>query len=471
MGSNLDVVKKYIDTHASRFEEDLFELLHIPSVSTDPVFGEHVRGAAQWLVDRLRGIGLEARLVETERHPIVYAESAPVKSAPVVMVYGHYDVQPADPLNEWQTPPFEPQIRDGKIFARGASDDKGQLLTHVFAAEAWLKTVGKLPVQLKFVIEGEEEVGSHSLEEYLAGRSRWSGLPAPNELGVDICVISDGRQYAQDRPAITYGLRGLLYCELILEGPKQDLHSGVFGGSILNPAIALTRILARLIDEKGRVQLPGFYDDVVPLTEKERRAFAELGFDETEYQRALGVSSLHGEEGYTTLERRWARPTFEVNGIWGGYQGEGSKTIVPAKAGAKFSFRLVPDQDPEKIGRSLESFVRASCPPGVRMRLSKTSGGRGLVLPLESPYISAASDAIEKGFGKRPVFMRVGGTIPVVSFLHQYLGVDSLLVGWGQDDDNIHSPNEKFILADFHRGILASAALWEPMSRASKPPK
>jgi succinyl-diaminopimelate desuccinylase len=313
-----------------------------------------------------------------------------------------------------------------------------------------------LPVQLKFVIEGEEEVGSESLYQLLER--------TPERLACDVIVISDSSQFAPGQPAITYGLRGIAYYELRLTGPKQDLHSGTFGGAVTNPVNTLSRLLAALIDEQGRIQIPGFYDDVVPLTERERRQFADLAFDEVGFRERLGIDGVTGEAGYTTTERRWARPTFDINGIWGGYQGEGSKTVLPARAGAKFSFRLVPDQQPAKIAAALRQRLTELCPPGIKLELTDMHGAPGVMVPLDSPYMAAAAKAIERGFGQTPVFIREGGSIPIVTAFHQRLGVDALLLGWGLDDDNTHSPNEKFCLADFHRGIKASAYLWSELA-------
>jgi acetylornithine deacetylase/succinyl-diaminopimelate desuccinylase-like protein len=372
------------------------------------------------------------------------------------LVYGHYDVQPPDPLAEWISPPFEPTRRDGNLYARGATDDKGQMLTHVKSAEAWLKSEGKLPVQLKYLIEGEEEVGSKNLADFVSANLE--------KLKCDVIVVSDCSQFSPGQPAITYGLRGLAYYELRLVGPKQDLHSGTFGGGVVNPAIALSKILSGLIDAKGRIQVPGFYDDVLSLTDRERQQFASLPFNEANFMKQIGVDAVAGEEGYSTLERRSARPTFDVNGLTSGYQGEGAKTVLPSKASAKFSFRLVPNQDPKKITAALEKKLKELCPAGIKMELIDFGGSPGVVVPLESPFVAAAAKAIEQGFGKAPVYIREGGSIPVVSTFRQKLGVDTLLLGWGLDDDNTHSPNEKFCLADYHRGIKASARLWAELA-------
>jgi succinyl-diaminopimelate desuccinylase len=456
----LSRIDSFLEQNAGRFEEDLCNLLRIPSVSADSRHKSDVERAATWIVDQFKAMGLQAELHPTPGHPIVYAESAAVPGAPVVLVYGHYDVQPPDPLNEWLSPPFEPTRRNGNLFARGATDDKGQMLTHVKSAEAWLAAAEQLPVQLKFLIEGEEEVGSRNLEDFIEQQKR--------KLACDVVVVSDTSQFAPGQPAITYGLKGIAYYELRLTGPKQDLHSGTFGGSVSNPANALVRMLAALIDEEGRVQVPGFYDDVLPLSEQERRQFAELPFDEGEYMQSLQVDGLSGEAGFTTIERRWARPTFDINGLWSGYQGEGAKTVLPAKSGAKFSFRLVPNQDPHKITAALRGKLQQHCPPGIKLELIEFHGAPGVVVSLDSPYVAAASRAIEQGFGRAPVYIREGGSIPVVNTFKQLLGVDTLLLGWGQNDDNTHSPNEKFSLADFHRGIKTSAHLWYELGQLRK---
>lgn len=450
-------LEQYLAANRTRFESDLVDLLRIPSVSADGRHREDVRRAAEWTAAEFRRIGLATELIPTSGHPIIYAESPPVAGGPTVLVYGHYDVQPPDPLGEWITPPFEPTVRNGSIYARGATDDKGQMLTHVKSAEAWLAVRGKLPVQLKFLIEGEEEIGSEAVYKFLdASRER---------LKCDVAVISDSSQFAADKPAVTFGLRGIAYFELRVTGPKQDLHSGTFGGAVTNPINALSRILASLVNENGRVQIPGFYDDVVPLTERERSQFAALPFTDEAFQRQIGVEGLTGEQGYTTLERRWARPTYDIHGIWGGYSGEGAKTVLPARAAAKFSFRLVPKQDPHKIAAGLRTFLADHTPPGVKLELVEMHGAPGVVVSLESPYMAAATRAIEAGFGKPPVFIREGGSIPIVTAFFERLGVDTLLLGWGLDDDNAHSPNEKFSLDDYHRGIRASAHLWSELAK------
>lgn len=454
--SNLD---QFLTDNASDHEKQLFELLAIPSVSADSAFKGDIDRAADWVEQRLIKSGLKVERLETPGNPILYAESAPVPGAPVVLVYGHYDVQPPDPLDEWISPPFEPTVRDGNVYARGATDDKGQMLTHVLSVAAVLEQVGSLPLQVKFLIEGEEEVGSEHLEMVVARDKE--------RLACDCVVVSDSSQFAPGVPAVTYGLRGIAYYEVLLQGPKQDLHSGAFGGGVTNPANVLSKMIASLIDDDGKIQLPGFYDDVVPLTDREREEFANLPFDEEGFKAQLEVDGLSGEVGYTTLERRWVRPTCDVNGLWSGYQGEGAKTVLPARAGAKVSFRLVPNQDPKQVSAALEALLKPMVPPGIEMTIIDHHGAPGVMFPLDSPFMKAASSAIEQGFGNKPVFIREGGSIPIVNTFAQVLECDVLLLGWGLDDDNTHSPNEKFCLADFHRGIKASAALWDELAKVT----
>jgi len=455
----MDAVASYIKSHRTAFEDDLSALLRIASVSADSRQKAETRRAADWMAAQFKHLGLATELVETAGHPIVYTESPPVPGKPIALVYGHYDVQPPEPLDEWISPPFEPTVRNGNVYARGATDDKGQMLTHVKGAEAWLKTVGKLPIQVKFLIEGEEEVGSEHLAPFVkANRER---------LACDTVVISDCGQFAPGMPAITYGLRGIAYFELRLRGPKQDLHSGTFGGAVTNPAGALVTLLAALKDEQGRIQVPGFYDDVIALTQRERDEFSSLPATDAEFMQSVGVDGLWGEKGFTSIERRWARPTCDINGLTSGYQGEGAKTVLPAKASAKFSFRLVPKQDPHKIAASLRKFFEERLPPGIQMELIDHHGAPGVVVPIESKFIKAAATAIERGFGQAPVYIREGGSIPIVNTFTQELGADALLLGWGQNDDNTHSPNEKFSLDDYHRGTLASAYLWNELANVS----
>lgn len=455
----LDRVDAYLEKHGSNFEEQLKDLIRIPSVSAQPDHDADTHRAAEFIRDDLIAMGLGVELISTKRHPIIYAEWLHAPGKPTLLIYGHYDVQPPEPLEPWLSPPFEPTVRAGNLYARGATDDKGQMFTHLKAAEAWLKSTGSLPVNVKFLIEGEEEIGGVNLETYVAEN--------PKKLACDYAVISDCSQFAPGMPAITYGLKGLAYFEIHVRGANRDLHSGTYGGSVANPLNALAAILASLKGSDGRVRIEGFYDTVKPLEDWERAAFAKLPFSEAEFQADLGVSALVGEEGYSTLERKWARPTCDVHGLFGGYAGPGPKTVLPCKAGAKLSFRLVPDQEPKAIEALLREHIRKVTPPGVTVEVMTHHGAPAVLVDVDTPGFRAAVRAIEIGFGTRPVFIREGGSIPVVGLIKQHLKVDTLLLGWGQNDDNLHGPNEKFSLADFHRGIKASAHLFQELAGAS----
>ena len=448
----IDRVDAYLTAHKADFEEQLKALVRIPSVSAQPDHDADTRKAAEFVRDDLRRMGVPAELVETKGHPIVYGERLDAPGKPTLLIYGHYDVQPAEPLEPWLSPPFEPTVRDGNLYARGATDDKGQMFTHLKAAEAWLNVTGSLPINVKFLIEGEEEVGGANLEAYIAANKQ--------KLACDCAVISDTSQFAPGMPAITYGLKGLAYFEVVVHGAKNDLHSGTYGGAVANPLNALAEILASLKGPDGRIKVAGFYDDVRDLADWERAEFAKLPFSDDEFRDSLGVPALFGEAGYTTIERKWARPTCDVHGLYGGYQGPGPKTVLPCKAGAKFSFRLVPDQDSKKIATLLRTHLDAHSPPGVTFELIEHHGAPAAIVDVKSnPAVPAAVRAIEAAFGTPPIFMRDGGSIPVVGLIKKELGVDTLLLGWGQNDDNLHGPNEKFSLADFHKGIRASAHL------------
>jgi acetylornithine deacetylase/succinyl-diaminopimelate desuccinylase-like protein len=442
---------------------DLIDWLKIPSISSDSTKKSETHAAARWLVEKFSRAGLEVELIPTRGHPLVVASTPPVSDTgsnskiPVVLVYGHYDVQPVEPLGDWITGPFEPTVRDGNLYARGATDDKGQVLTHVQSVCDWVASGRPLPLQIKFLIEGEEEVGSENLERLLPEL-------APR-LGCDCVVISDSSQYADGQPAITYGLRGIATYELRIDGPRQDLHSGSFGGSVMNPAIALAHVLSSMVDRQGIIQIPGFYDDVRPLDDVQRQAWKRLPQSDSEFAEGVGVQELFGEVGYSTDERRWARPTFEVNGITAGHQGEGVKTIIPATASAKLSFRLVPDQDPDAITRGLRQHFQSVMPVGVTWTLAPDHGAPAMLAGIDSPFMAAASAAIQSAFGVAPVMIREGGSIPIVAQLQSVLGCDCLLIGWGLNDDNAHSPNEKFRVADYHRGIAASTALWHEIGK------
>jgi acetylornithine deacetylase/succinyl-diaminopimelate desuccinylase-like protein len=452
MSGTLEQVDAYLESHSEAFESQLKDLIRIPSVSAQPDHNADTRRAAEFIRDDLVAMGLKnAELIETKGHPIVYAESLNAPGKLTILVYGHYDVQPPEPLEPWHSPPFEPTVRNGNLYARGATDDKGQMFTHLKAVEAWLKAGGGLPINVKFLIEGEEEVGGANLEAFVAENK--------TKLACDYAVISDSSQFAPGVPAITYGLKGLAYFEVIVRGANVDLHSGTFGGAVANPLNALATILASLKGPDGRILIDGFYDKVRPVENWERAEFASLPFSEEEFRKSLGVTSVEGEVGYTTLERKTVRPTCDVNGIYGGYQGPGPKTVLPCKAGAKLSFRLVPDQDPKTVVAQFHAHVKKVCPPGVTYEIIDHHGAPAVLVSVESPGVRAAVRAIEKGFGKAPVFIRDGGSIPVVGLIKTELGVDTLLLGWGQNDDNLHGPNEKFCLADFHRGIKTSAHL------------
>lgn len=457
----MQAIEKYLEDHREQFEQELMEFLRIPSVSANSEYAADVRRACDFVAEQFRSIGLQTEVIQSSGHPMVYAEWLGAPNAPTVLIYGHYDVQPPEPFDLWVTGPFEPTIRDGNVYARGATDDKGQMFTHVKAVQAWLKTTGSLPVNVKFLIEGEEEVGSEAIEAYLPENKE--------KLACDHVVVSDCSMLGPDRPAITCGLRGISYFEVFLKGPDRDLHSGSFGGSVKNPANAICELIASLVDADGRITLPGFYDDVLELTEEEKKQFTSLDFGDDAYKKEMGVSELFGEKGYSTLERRWARPTCDVNGIFGGYQEEGAKTVIPSKAGAKVSFRLVPDQEPSKIEAAFREHLQRRCPPGIEMKIVSHHAGKAIVVPLGSPGLAAAAKAIEAAFGVAPAFIREGGSIPIVASFKAHLGADSLLIGFGLPDDNTHSPNEKFCLKDFHRGIKTSVYLLDELGRLAKP--
>jgi acetylornithine deacetylase/succinyl-diaminopimelate desuccinylase-like protein len=445
----MDKVIAAIRGAAEKQRAELFELLSIPSISADPAHKPDMQRAAQWLLAKLQGLGIRSEVVPTPGHGIVYGEHLEAEGAPTVLLYGHYDVQPVDPLDLWTTPPFEPTIREGKVFARGSSDDKGQVLCHLLAVQAFMEVTGELPVNLKIVIEGEEEVGSPNLTPFVeSSRER---------LACDAVMVSDSAFFAKGVPSLVYGLRGLAYMEVLAHGPNRDLHSGSYGGGVTNPADALAGMIAALHDEDRRIAVPGFYDDVRELSSAERKEYAKLPYDERAYMADLGVDGLQGEAGYSTLERLSARPTLEVNGIWGGYTGEGAKTVLPSFAGAKISCRLVPDQDPDAIAERVEARLRELAPAGIRLEFIRHHGGRPYLAEPDSPFVEAGKGALEAAFGKRPLLTREGGSIPVVEAFGRLLGAPAVLMGLGLPDDNLHSPNEKLDLEQFHKGIEAAA--------------
>lgn len=448
----------YVDSNKDRFKDELFELLKIPSISADSKYKKDVKEAATFLENQLKSIGMdEVKLCETDGNPVIFGKHLKAGAdKPTVLIYGHYDVQPPDPLDLWETAPFEPTERDGKVYARGASDDKGQAYIHVKAIETWLKSGQDVPVNIKIILEGEEEVGSPNLVPFLKEYK--------DELACDMVLVSDTAMFAKDTPSITYGLRGLAYMELEVFGPNRDLHSGVYGGAVQNPLNALCEMVAKMKDENGVIQIPGFYDDAIDLTEEEREAGRKLPFNEKEWLGAIGVDEGFGEKGYTTLERKASRPTLDMNGMWGGYQGEGAKTVLPAKAGAKISMRLVPNQDPHKIAKLFTEYCESIKPAGVTIKVTDHHGGDAAMTPLDFYGLKAAAQAYNDVYGKEPLFAREGGSIPIVADFERVLGVNTILMGFGLNSDAIHSPNEHFHLKDFYRGIKTSVRFLEVLS-------
>jgi acetylornithine deacetylase/succinyl-diaminopimelate desuccinylase-like protein len=433
---------------------ELEDFLRIPSISSQPNHADDVRRAAGHLAERYEAIGLQnAEVIETSGHPVVYADWLRAPGKPTVLLYGHYDVQPVDPLDLWITPPFEPRQQDGQLFGRGSSDDKGQIALHWQAIHALLNTTGELPLNLKVIAEGEEEIASPHFEAFVQANQE--------RLAADYCVVSDTSMVAKGWPAITYALRGLVYFELRVEAATTDLHSGLFGGVAPNPAHALAEILMRLKDPTGRIQVPGFYDGVRPLSEEERRQFQQVPFDEATLKQTYGLSALHGEPGFTPTERTWARPTLEINGIWGGYQGPGAKTIIPAWTAAKISCRLVPDQDPKAVAQALRDYIGAVAPKTVRVNLEELSGnGDPWITPIDHPLIEAARRALERVYGKEPALIRGGGSIGAVEVMSRLLQTPCLLVGFVLPDSFAHAPNERLDLDSFYLGRRAALQLW-----------
>ena len=452
-----DVVD-FIHTNRDRYVGELKQYLAIPSISALPAHAADVKKCAEWSADEMRRIGLQnVRLVETPGNPIVYGDWLQAPGAPTILFYGHYDVQPVDPLELWESPPFEATVRDGEIYARGAADDKGQVFMHFKAIEAHLKKTGKLPVNIKVIIEGEEEVGSAHLDDFVRASKAM--------LAADVVVISDSAMFDRGVPSICYSLRGLAYFQIDLRGTKSDLHSGVFGGAVANPAMVLAQMLAQMKDRGGRIKIPGFYDDVRELSAEEREAWKQLPFNEKKYKKDLGAPKLAGEKEFSVLERVWARPTFEVHGLLSGFTGEGAKTVIPAVAMAKVSMRLVPDQHPDKIAQLFQAYVEKVAPPTVELKVTRMHGGKPWITEYSNPFVQAAGRAIEQGFGRTPVFCREGGSIPVVSTFQEELGIPAVLFGVGLPDENAHAPNERLDLGNFHNGIVASAVLYDEVAR------
>jgi acetylornithine deacetylase/succinyl-diaminopimelate desuccinylase-like protein len=449
-------VRSFLQDHRREHLEELLRLVRFASVSSAAEHRGDCQACAEHVAGMLRAMGFGAELRPWREHPVLLARSpagmAPA-GAPTVLLYGHYDVQPVEPLSAWTSPPFEPVVRDGAVHARGASDDKGQFLAHILSCRALLKTQGRLPVNVVFFLEGEEEIGSPQLEDFIAA--------AAGDLKADFAVISDSDFFAPGLPAVTYGLRGLVYLELTLAGPRDDLHSGVHGGAVVNPLNALAAMIARMHDADGGVTLPGFYDDVVELTDSERRAWDRLPFDEAAYAAAVGVKPVGGERARGVLERRWGRPTLDCNGIVGGHMGEGSKTVIPASATAKVSMRLVPNQRPERIVRAFQAFVAGHTPAGVRAGVRVSATARPVLIPSESPAMEAAREALRAAFAAAPAMVRNGASVPIAELIQRILKLDPVLMGFGLPDDNLHAPNEKFHLPNFYRGIEAVARFLE----------
>lgn len=452
-------IQAYLEEHKDRFLTELIELLKIPSVSADSKFKDDVFRAAEYLKDRLEELGLdEVALCTTEGYPIVYGEKIIDEKLPTVLVYGHYDVQPPDPYELWNSPPFEPLVKDGRIYARGACDDKGQVYMHLKAYEI-MKANDGLPCNVKFMIEGEEEVGSDNLGPFLEANKE--------KLKADVVLVSDTSMISLENPSITVGLRGLSYVEVEVTGPNIDLHSGVYGGAVANPINVLSKMIASLQDENNHITIPGFYKDVVELSIKERTEMSAAPFNLDEYKAHLDIDAVHGEAGFSTVERTSIRPTLDVNGIWGGYIGEGAKTVLPSKASAKISMRLVPNQSSEKITELFQKHFENIAPKSVKVKVTPHHGGEPVLTPTNSIAYQAASKALEATFGKTPIPQRGGGSIPIVALFESVLGLKTILMGFGDDSDAIHSPNEKFDLANYYKGIETIPYFYKEFAKLS----
>ncbi len=447
------MVKEYIEKNKDRFLDELFELIRIPSISSSADHKDDMLKMAEAMKKSLLDAGAEnAEVLKTEGHPVVYAEKIMNPDLPTVLVYGHYDVQPAEPLDLWDSPPFEPEIRDGKIYARGADDDKGQLFMHVKAFEFMVNT-DTLPCNVKFMVEGEEEIGSPSLGKFCKENKA--------KLEADIILVSDTTMIAADIPSITVGLRGLSYLQVEVTGPNRDLHSGLYGGAVANPVNVLAEMISKLTDETNRITIPGFYDDVIIASDEERAEMAKAPFDLEEYKKSIGVKEVDGEKGYSTIERTGIRPSLDVCGIWGGFTGEGAKTVLPSKAYAKISMRLVPNQDSKKVDKLFEEYFISLAPESVSVSVKSLHGGQGYVAPIDIPAYQAASKAMQETFNRKPVPTRSGGSIPIISTFEEVLGIKSILMGFGLESDAIHSPNENYPLFNFFKGIETIPRFYE----------
>jgi acetylornithine deacetylase/succinyl-diaminopimelate desuccinylase-like protein len=451
----------YARQNQPRFLDELKDLLRIPSISTDPEHKADIRHAAQVLKAELTRIGMEnAAILETAGHPLVYADWLQASETPTALLYGHYDVQPPDPLDEWLSPPFEPTERNGNLYARGAVDDKGQMYMHVKALESLLATTGKLPLNVRVLLEGEEEVGGEGIATYVASK--------PANLQADFALVSDTEMFAPGLPTLCVGLRGMIYTEIEVRGAKTDLHSGLYGGAAPNPFVALAQIIAKLKDESGRILIPGLYEKVVPPSAEELAAWASLPFDEEEYRKLeVGSSELVGEPGYSVLERTWARPTLDVHGMPGGFIGIGAKTVIPAKAVAKVSIRLVPAMTPAETFAQLRDYAQHLAPPGVTVEVRLIHSGDPCLIPTGNSFIKAATEALHEIWGKETVFIRSGGSIPIVGDFARHLNLPSVMMGFGLPDDNLHAPNEKFLISNFHQGIESIIRFLEIAGHAS----
>ena len=450
-------VIKFIENNTENYISELKDYLRIPSISTLAANKKDMLTCAKFVSSKLKSAGMKnIKIISTKGHPLVYGDWMKAPGKPTVLIYGHYDVQPVDPLELWNSDPFDPVIKDGNIWARGANDNKGQNMVHIKSVEAYMKTLGKLPVNVKFLIEGEEEIGSPNLEIFLKENKKL--------LKCDAVLISDTSLYAEGIPTINYGLRGLAYLEVELTGPNRDLHSGSFGGSVANPINELAKLISKLHDKNGKVTVPNFYKDVLPFTKIENDNIKNLKFSDAAFAKELKVKELQGEKGFNTLQRLWGRPTLDCNGIWGGFTEEGAKTVLPSKATAKISMRLVPNQNPKKVGKEFIKHVKSLVPKSIKIKVTEMHGGSPVVIPLDHPAILAASKATEKAFGKKTVYTREGGSIPIVVDFVKHLNAPAILMGLGLDTDDIHSPNEHFSLKSFDLGIKSSAYFFEEFS-------
>lgn len=457
-----DTACGYARSQAQRFRLELHDLLRIPSVSTDPAHAVDIHRAAEWLATHMRHMGVEnARVMPTEGYPVVYGEWLGAGAdKPTVLIYGHYDVVPAALEDGWTTPPFEPVEQDGKIYARGATDDKGQLFIHVKALESYLQSSGRAPVNVKIFLEGEEEISSPNLTPFIKANL--------NLLRADVCVISDTSMRSIDQPAILHSLRGMTYLEVEVQGPADDLHSGLWGGAVHNPALALVEILAKLYNADNTIAVPGFYDDVVPLTAEERAMIAKTDLTAAQFKQSTGVPALWGDATYSIRERISARPTLDINGLWSGWSGPGPKTIIPAKAGVKLSSRLVGNQDPHKIYQQIKTYIESIAPPTVTVEVRLVTTGKPALFPFDIPEMQAASHAYEQAWGAKPLFTRGGGSIPVVAEIADLMGIPVVMMGYGLDDDGLHSPNERFSIEMFHRGIETAIVYLDELAQLAR---